>query len=54
MQCDYVAIFDADFQPEPDFLFQTIPFLINNPEIGLVQARWTFGNFFSSLLLELQ
>jgi beta-mannan synthase len=54
IQCDYVVIFDADFQPEPDFLFQTIPFLINNPEIGLVQARWTFGNFFSSLLLELQ
>jgi beta-mannan synthase len=53
MQCDYVAIFDADFQPEPDFLCQTIPFLVNNPEIGLVQARWTFGNFFFSLLLVL-
>ncbi|MEZ4516348.1 MAG: glycosyltransferase [Chloroflexota bacterium] len=23
---DYVAIFDADFQPEPDFLRRTIPF----------------------------
>ncbi|MCI06307.1 glucomannan 4-beta-mannosyltransferase 9-like, partial [Trifolium medium] len=41
-QCDYVAIFDADFQPESDFLCRTIPFLVNNPEIGLVQARWTF------------
>uniref|UniRef100_A0A6V7QXS7 glucomannan 4-beta-mannosyltransferase n=1 Tax=Ananas comosus var. bracteatus TaxID=296719 RepID=A0A6V7QXS7_ANACO len=29
--CDYVAIFDADFQPEPDFLWRTIPFLVNNP-----------------------
>ncbi|CAJ1968731.1 unnamed protein product [Sphenostylis stenocarpa] len=42
-QCDYVAIFDADFQPEPDFLWRTVPFLVNNPELGLVQARWKFG-----------
>ena len=41
--CDYVAIFDADFQPEPDFLWRTIPFLVHNPEIALVQARWKFG-----------
>ena len=41
--CDYVAIFDADFQPEPDFLFRTIPFLVHNPELALVQARWKFG-----------
>ena len=45
-QCDYVAIFDADFQPEPDFLWRTIPFLVNNPELGLVQARWKFGKPF--------
>lgn len=44
-QCDYVAIFDADFQPEPDFLWRTVPFLVNNPELGLVQARWKFGIF---------
>lgn len=42
-QCDYVAIFDADFQPEPDFLWRTVPFLLHNPDIGLVQARWKFG-----------
>jgi beta-mannan synthase len=52
MQCDYVAIFDADFQPEPDFLYQTIPYLVNNPDIGLVQARWKFGNSQFFLLLE--
>lgn len=44
-ECEYVAIFDADFQPEPDFLRQSIPYLIYNPEIGLVQARWRFGEF---------
>lgn len=54
-QCDYVAIFDADFQPEPDFLCRTIPFLVHNPEIGLVQARWKFGklHIFSSFLMPL-
>lgn len=41
--CDYVTIFDADFQPASDFLMRTVPFLIHNPEIGLVQARWKFG-----------
>ncbi|XP_060183522.1 glucomannan 4-beta-mannosyltransferase 9-like isoform X2 [Lycium barbarum] len=41
--CEYVAIFDADFQPEPDFLDRAIPFLVHNNEIALVQARWEFG-----------
>ncbi|XP_045809905.1 glucomannan 4-beta-mannosyltransferase 9-like isoform X2 [Trifolium pratense] len=53
-QCDYVAIFDADFQPEPDFLYQTIPFLVNNPEIGLVQARWTFVNADECMMTRMQ
>ncbi|KAJ6908516.1 hypothetical protein NC651_018807 [Populus alba x Populus x berolinensis] len=41
-QCDYVAIFGPDFQPEPDFLWLTLPFLAHNPEIALVQAHWKF------------
>ncbi|RZR72937.1 hypothetical protein BHM03_00018700, partial [Ensete ventricosum] len=41
--CDFVAIFDADFQPEADFLMETVPFLIHNPDICLVQTRWKFG-----------
>ena len=41
--CDYVVIFDADFQPEPDFLWRTIPFLTHNPQLALVQTRWKFG-----------
>ncbi|KAL4578754.1 hypothetical protein LXL04_014885 [Taraxacum kok-saghyz] len=49
-ECDYVAIFDADFQPEPDFLWKTIPFLHHNPELGLVQARWKFGKRFYKLI----
>nr|CAB3496949.1 unnamed protein product [Digitaria exilis] len=45
-ECDFVAIFDADFQPEPDFLLRTIPFLVHNPKIALVQTRWEFGTMF--------
>ncbi|KAF9591110.1 hypothetical protein IFM89_002065 [Coptis chinensis] len=53
-QCDYVAIFDADFQPEPDFLSRAIPFLVHNPEIGLVQARWKFVNSNECLMTRMQ
>lgn len=41
--CEFVAIFDADFQPDDDFLLKTIPYMIANPDLGLVQARWKFG-----------
>ncbi|XP_076910015.1 glucomannan 4-beta-mannosyltransferase 9-like [Bidens hawaiensis] len=53
-QCEYVAIFDADFQPEPDFLWQTIPFLHHNFELGLVQARWKFANSDECLMTRMQ
>ncbi|XP_062190164.1 probable glucomannan 4-beta-mannosyltransferase 7 [Phragmites australis] len=53
-QSEYVAIFDADFQPEPDFLLRTIPFLVHNPKVALVQARWSFVNDTTSLLTRVQ
>ncbi|OVA11280.1 hypothetical protein BVC80_1583g32 [Macleaya cordata] len=60
MTCDYVkdyefvAILDADFQPSPDFLKQTVPHFKGNPELGLVQARWSFVNKDENLLTRLQ
>ncbi|PON76432.1 Nucleotide-diphospho-sugar transferase [Parasponia andersonii] len=60
---DFVAIFDADFQPNPDFLKQTVPHfkvkdqqnpLSDSPELGLVQARWAFVNKDENLLTRLQ
>ncbi|KAK7316412.1 hypothetical protein VNO77_35430 [Canavalia gladiata] len=60
MSCDYVkdyefvAIFDADFQPNPDFLKQTIPHFKGKPDLGLVQARWAFVNKDENLLTRLQ
>ncbi|CAH9142834.1 unnamed protein product [Cuscuta epithymum] len=52
--CEYVAIFDADFRPEPDFLQRSIPFLVHNPQIALVQARWRFVNANECLLTRMQ
>ncbi|XP_042373719.1 glucomannan 4-beta-mannosyltransferase 9-like isoform X2 [Zingiber officinale] len=53
-QCDYVAIFDADFQPEPDFLMRSVPFLLHNHNIALVQARWKFVNSDECLMTRMQ
>lgn len=39
-EAEAVAIFDADFVPEPDFLERTVPVLLSGPDVGLVQARW--------------
>ncbi len=37
---EFIAIFDADFAPKPDFLRQTIPHFAASDRIGMVQARW--------------
>ncbi|KAK6152371.1 hypothetical protein DH2020_015006 [Rehmannia glutinosa] len=52
--CEFVVIFDADFQPEKDFLWRTIPYLLENPELALVQARWKFVNADECLMTRLQ
>jgi len=36
---EFLAIFDADFTPNPNFLIKTIPYF-TIPEIGMVQTRW--------------
>ena len=51
---DFLAIFDADFRPEPDFLLQTVPLFLDEPELGVVQARWGHLNAHSSLLTAAQ
>ena len=48
-----IAIFDADFLPEPDFLHLTVPYF-SNPELGLVQCRWGHINAEESLLTKIQ
>ena len=50
---EFIAIFDADFEPAPDFLFKTI-LHFSDPEIGVVQTRWGHLNRDYSLLTRLQ
>ncbi len=50
---EFIAIFDADFLPEPDFLRRVIPYF-DSPDIGMVQTRWGHLNENDSLLTRLQ
>ena len=50
---EFIAIFDADFVPSPDFIRQCLPYFTNE-QIGLVQARWAHINENYSLLTKLQ
>ncbi|HEX3430105.1 MAG TPA: glycosyltransferase family 2 protein [Rhizomicrobium sp.] len=40
----FVAIFDADFEPPPDFLRRTVPALLADAGLAFVQARWAHAN----------
>lgn len=51
---EFIAIFDADFLPGPDFLKKTIPLLVADSGLGVVQTRWTHLNENYSLLTRLQ
>ncbi len=46
---EFVAIFDADFVPQPDFLRRTLPYF-GDPAVGMVQTRWGHLNREYSLL----
>jgi cellulose synthase/poly-beta-1,6-N-acetylglucosamine synthase-like glycosyltransferase len=37
---EYVAVFDADFVPAPDFLRKCMRVLLAEPSLAFVQARW--------------
>ena len=50
---EFIAIFDADFIPDRNFLLKTIPYF-RDPAIGVVQTRWGHINKNYSLLTRLQ
>ncbi len=50
---EFIAIFDADFLPTPDFLMRTIHYF-TDPQIGLVQSRWGHLNKDYSMLTRVQ
>jgi beta-mannan synthase len=41
---EYVAIFDADFEPPVDFLYQTVIHMQRDDNLAFVQTCWTFTN----------
>ena len=50
---EFIAIFDADFLPKPNWLKRTVPYF-KNEEIGVVQTRWGHINRNYSLLTKIQ
>jgi cellulose synthase/poly-beta-1,6-N-acetylglucosamine synthase-like glycosyltransferase len=54
--CDapFVAIFDADFVPAPDFLRRTVPALVADSGLCFVQARWGHNNRDANWLTRVQ
>ncbi len=47
---EFIAIFDADFVPDKDFLYKTIPFFYEKEKVAFVQTRWGYINRNYSLL----
>ena len=50
---EFIAIFDADFLPDHDWLQKTIPYF-KNDKIGVVQTRWAHINRDYSTLTKIQ
>ena len=43
-QAEFIAIFDADYVPVGDFLLRTLPYLLQDAKLAIVQSRWTHLN----------
>jgi cellulose synthase/poly-beta-1,6-N-acetylglucosamine synthase-like glycosyltransferase len=50
---ELIAIFDADFIPPVDFLTRTIHFF-TDPEVGVVQTRWSYLNKEANILTQVE
>lgn len=50
---EFVAVFDADFVPAPDFLKRTVPYFVDG-KVGMVQVRWGHLNREFSILTQAQ
>ena len=50
---EYIAIFDADFRPQPHFLLRALA-SFDDPSVGFVQARWGHTNRKESLLTRIE
>lgn len=50
---EFIAVFDADFVPQKDFLNKTLPHF-HDPEVGMIQTRWEHLNSEYSMLTKAQ
>lgn len=50
---DFLAIFDADFVPPPSVIREMLPYF-TDPQVGVVQGRWTWVNQHYSNLTEIE
>lgn len=50
---DYIAIFDSDFVPDPEFLRKTLSYF-DDPKVGMVQTRWGHLNQDYNMLTKAQ
>ena len=50
---EFIAVFDSDFIPKPDWLLKTLPYF-KDKKIGVVQTRWGHINRNYSLLTKIQ
>jgi len=50
---EFIAIFDADFTPSEDWLMKVVHHF-TNPQVGMVQTRWTHLNRHYSFLTEVE
>ncbi|MCX7852004.1 MAG: glycosyltransferase [Caldilineales bacterium] len=53
-ESEFIAVFDADFVPRPDWLRRTLPALLAHPELAFVQTRWAHLNRQQNLLTTAQ
>lgn len=50
---EFIAIFDADFIPQPDFLTHLLPYF-SRPDVAVVQSRWGHLNADDSIITRAQ
>ncbi|HMW75349.1 MAG TPA: glycosyltransferase family 2 protein [Saprospiraceae bacterium] len=50
----FIAIFDADFLPDEDFILKCIPYFFQDERYAVVQTRWEYINRDYSLITRLQ
>jgi len=49
---EFIAVFDADCIPTPEFLVRSMPYFLQDEHLGIIQSRWTHTNRNYNVLTE--